>query len=581
MSDFQNSKSADGLTVKLWRGERTALIGMDVDEPEDDLVGFAIEVIEPGTKSFAPLLNRLNFSYSQPASKAVDGFKNFPSTQAPFQKFRWVHFPPAAKGGTYTYRVTKMHMPTDNKVVAGTAITLDIALDPVIYQNFLDVGFTRNFASSQAYADKYKNNPNIIPGGGADPLKFQKVAGDVYQWLGFEAYELIFGILDEVVKDKTLSLDFFGYDVNEPDIVSRLQKMGGRLRAIIDDSGEHKPATSPESQVANLLMGTTDGNVKRMHFSGLQHNKVLIVKKNGKPLKVLFGSTNFSFRGIYIQANNALVLYAPEAAQFFANYFELAFNGQRGFTKDPMFSKWNLVPVQSKPPVHLCFSPHSDPNLSLNPVAAAIDQASSSVFFAIAFLSQMKSGPTYDAINRLMDKDVFSYGISNRKGGLNVKKPDGSIGLVDFEYLAKTAPEPFKTEWSGMAKGTTATGSKKSAPGITEHNKFVVTDFSLPTAKVFSGSSNLSVSGEKKNGDNLVMIEDSRVATSYAIEAIRIFDHLHFRSLMQTSRNQTKSEQVKTLTLQKPEAISGQPTWFAPFYKEGGQLAKDRILFAH
>jgi phosphatidylserine/phosphatidylglycerophosphate/cardiolipin synthase-like enzyme len=193
----------------------------------------------------------------------------------------------------------------------------------------------------------------------------------------------------------------------------------------------------------------------------------------------------------------------------------------------------------------------------------------------------MKSGPTYDAINRLMDKDVFSYGISNRKGGLNVKKPDGSIGLVDFEYLAKTAPEPFKTEWSGMAKGTTATGSKKSAPGITEHNKFVVTDFSLPTAKVFSGSSNLSVSGEKKNGDNLVMIEDSRVATSYAIEAIRIFDHLHFRSLMQTSRNQTKSEQVKTLTLQKPEAISGQPTWFAPFYKEGGQLAKDRILFAH
>ena len=36
-----------------------------------------------------------------------------------------------------------------------------------------------------------------------------------------------------------------------------------------------------------------------MHFkNNLQHNKVLIAKKNGEPNKVLFGSTNFSFRGI-------------------------------------------------------------------------------------------------------------------------------------------------------------------------------------------------------------------------------------------------------------------------------------------
>jgi len=53
------------------------------------------------------------------------------------------------------------------------------------------------------------------------------------------------------------------------------------------------------------------------------------------------------------------------------------------------------------------------------------------------------------------------------------------------------------------------------------------------TAKVFIGSSNLSVTGEEKNGDNMVMIEDPRVATSYAIEALRIFDHLHFRTIMQ------------------------------------------------
>jgi hypothetical protein len=80
---------------------------------------------------------------------------------------------------------------------------------------------------------------------------------------------------------------------------------------------------------------------------------------------------------------------------------------------------------------------------------------------------------------------LFSYGISDKAGGLQVTKPDGSKGIVAFAYLAKHAPEPFKSEWSGGA-------------GIHEHDKFVVVDFNLPTAKVFTGSSNLSVSGEKK-----------------------------------------------------------------------------------
>src|SRR5208282_2364975 len=127
-------------------------------------------------------------------------------------------------------------------------------------------------------------------------------------WLGFEAYELIFGILDEVVADQSLSLDFFAYDLNEPDIVSRLVKIGKRLRAIVDNSKDHSASTTAESQAAQRFATSAGAdNVKRMHFHNLQHNKVLIVKKDGKPIKVLFGSTNFSFRGLYIQANNALV----------------------------------------------------------------------------------------------------------------------------------------------------------------------------------------------------------------------------------------------------------------------------------
>ncbi len=563
MPDFIDSKTVSGFSVKLWRGEQMVLIGMDVNDPEPDLVGFSIEVQSPGSAKFQPLRNRINFSYgAATAANSVNGDANYPSTIAPFQKFRWVHFPYNPHAGKYSYRVTKKHMNADSKLVDGTSITLDISLDVVVYDGFLDVGFTRNFASSQAYADKYGNNEKIIPADATTGLDFKKVPGDVYQWLGFEAYQLIFDFLNEVVSDKTLELDLFAYDLNEPDIVRLLEKLGPRLRAIIDDSGDHKPEASAESQAARRLASSAGASrVQRMHFSGLQHNKVLIAKRNGEPLKVLFGSTNFSFRGMYIQANNALVFRAPEAAQLFGNVFDLAFNSPKGFSSDPITQKWTLVQVQDRPSVHLCFSPHKDSELSLDPVGAAIDQATASVFFCIAFLNQAKSGAVRESVDRLQGKNLFSYGISDRANGLNVKKPDGSTGIIDFEYLAKYAPEPFKTEWSG---GT----------GIHEHHKFVVTDFSLPTAKVFTGSSNLSVSGEQKNGDNLVMIEGPRVATSYAIEALRVFDHLHFRSNMQKGS-------ASSLTLKKPTAISGEPSWFEGFYVEGSQSQNDRKLFAH
>src|SRR5207244_12078975 len=205
VSTFFNAKQNSGLSVKLWRGERMCLIGMDVDDPEPDFVGFSIEVKGPGDADFQPLRNRLAFSYDKPVDQAVDGYRNYSSLEAPFQKFRWVHFPYEPKGGTYTYRITKQHMPTDGKLKAGTSITLDIPLDMVIYDGFLDVGFARNFASSQAYEDKYKGNPNVIPTNADDGLKFQKVPGDVYEWLGFEAYDLIMNFLKEVAADKTLT----------------------------------------------------------------------------------------------------------------------------------------------------------------------------------------------------------------------------------------------------------------------------------------------------------------------------------------------------------------------------------------
>ena len=93
--------------------------------------------------------------------------------------------------------------------------------------------------------------------------------------------------------------------------------------------------------------------------------------------------------------------------------------------------------------------------------------------------------------------------------------------------LKKNVPEPFKSEPAGGG-------------GNRMHHKFVVIDFDKPTARVYLGSYNFSVSADEKNGENLVLIRDRRVAVSYMIEALRIFDHYHFRVTQKESKTPRK-----------------------------------------
>ena len=164
---------------------------------------------------------------------------------------------------------------------------------------------------------------------------------------------------------------------------------------------------------------------------------MLIAKRNGKPFKVLAGSTNFSWRGIYIQANNVLVFDDPAIAALYGSVFDAAFKNPAAFKSDDLASKWHLVQSSGQA---------SDPLLllaaqvvrSLAQPGSRSSRSGRSPRFstAVAFLNQIKSGPTKEAFDRLMKRPVFSYGVSDEVGNLEIRKPDGTIGLVDFAYLA-------------------------------------------------------------------------------------------------------------------------------------------------
>jgi hypothetical protein len=559
--------SQGGTSIKLHRGERKCLVGMDLDPAKlsDDFAGFALEYREPQGTGWKRMWNRLQFSYA--GQSPEQRRKGAPSTEAPIQKFRWNFFPHTPREGEYRFRATPMFHGA-NGLVRGATSEAAIDLRHQTHPG-LDIGFTRGYASSQAYADKarFPCQSRILP---ADPDDLEidhPMAGceTEYAWLGFEARETIYGLLDEALNDPAITVDALLYELREPQLLARLQQLGNRLRAIVDDHGKHGDPGSNET-VAAARLRQAGASVKRGHFDRQQHNKVLILRRGGTPIKALGGSANFTLRGLYIQSNNALVFSAPAASALFGKLFDAYWAiidqpaAASQFRKHPLATIWHDCSPSDRLLVRIAFSPHRDPGLSLNPVADAIIDAEHSVFYAMVFLSQL-TGRVRSALDGLMARDVFSYGTAQRRGALAVQKPDGSTGLATFAYLRANAPAPFSAEWSG-------------GMGNTLHHKFIVTDFDTPNPRVFTGSSNMAAGGEKANGDHLIWIEDGAIATAYAVEALRNFDHFHFRSSLEAA------DQIgREITLAgRPQP--GQPAWWAPAYAAGNVKQRDRLLFS-
>jgi phosphatidylserine/phosphatidylglycerophosphate/cardiolipin synthase-like enzyme len=294
----------------------------------------------------------------------------------------------------------------------------------------------------------------------------------------------------------------------------------------------------------------------------LQHNKLIVVD-GPKVQSVVCGSTNFSWRGFFVQANNAVVLEGRNAVKPFLAAFEDYWNSDGatdfGATGSAKWNDLGLTGIKAR----VAFSPHGPDTALLQKIADDIGTSTrSSLFYSLAFLYQT-SGPIRDAIEKVTKNSrIFVYGISDRKvGGLDLQKPDGNIAPVRPSALGKNVPEPFKQEPTGGG-------------GTRMHHKFVVIDFDKPTARVYLGSYNFSPAADTANGENLLLIRDRRIAVSYMIEALRIFDHYHFRVAQQEAKRARKR-----LALAKPPRKAGEVPWWAEDYTDPRKI-HDRQLFA-
>ncbi len=562
------------LRLVAYPGDNAVLLAMSL--PDDalstdgrNLAGFAIwRTLQGGTER--PLSNRLAFD--KPVTRATTPRQRqwTSSYEAPLQKFRWIDVPPEGFDKPIRYRVMARYFTGNSTELRdGPSAQIEVAPANVAHQ-FFRVAFTRGYASSQAYAEKF-GNKDIRPKGAKKPQFDTAPFEAQYEWLGADARRTLFEFIADCRNDRQCKVDVFAYDLDEPDVIAAICDLGrqGRLRAVLDNAPLHTKATAVEPKAAKLIEAAAgQKNVVRGHFGRFQHHKVLL-KRNaqGDPVRVLFGAMNFSLRGLYVQANNVMLIDDPKAAKLFGDAFDNAFANKTspGAFKDAGlalgYNSISNVDTPQLPACEVAFSPHKTWKSSLGPMETAIRGAKSSVLYAV--MEPKGSGPVLEALRKLAgNATVFSYGTVETDKGLAVQSPDGAIGQVTrFAYLQSKVPAPFVKEWSG-------------GPGKHIHHKFVVVDFNGENPVVFTGSSNLAAGGEEANGDSLIAIRDPHIAGMYAVEAVRLFDHYQFRKSMQAA---TKAQPLSLWYPGKPK----QPTpWWKPYYDPKSIKLRDRLLFA-
>ena len=219
------------------------------------------------------------------------------------------------------------------------------------------------------------------------------------------------------------------------------------------------------------------------------------------------------------------------------------------------------------PDMIIRFSPHK--KVVAKKIFTAINKkilgAGSDVLFAI--MKDNSKSAILDAIMQQVKSDkVFTYGITDvigDKADIMLYKPNSKKGVriagKPGEYVL---PKPFEKECK--------------IPGISIHHKFIVIDFKGADPVVYCGSSNLAFDPEQKNGDNLIEIHDREIVTAFAIEAIRLVDHFHFRNAQAINRKKNANNEKNDKTLYLHD--SNNDSWVDAFYDENDLKCLERKL---
>jgi hypothetical protein len=258
-------------------------------------------------------------------------------------------------------------------------------------------------------------------------------------------------------------------------------------------------------------------NVIRQHMKQLQHNKTIIVDGPATKL-VVCGSTNFSWRGLYVQ-NNTRSSCAAAAGDGVLERLQRVLEERPGALR---CSGGGLDAARADGiNAEVTFSPHGAGNERLQ--AIADDHQDDHV---VALLFAGVSGQDDRRASRRAHQVTKIRAIRLRhlrqESRLLLQKTEWQLAPVFAKEIAKNLPEPSDRAYRRLRHA--------HAPQVRGH-RLRQADRSRLRWLV-----QLLTHADTKNGENLIIFRDQRIAVSYMVEALRIFDHYHFRVCRPRSR---------------------------------------------
>ncbi len=275
-----------------------------------------------------------------------------------------------------------------------------------------------------------------------------------------------------------VEIDMAAYSLNLWDVQSSLlhaKHRGVTVRLVMESS--NMKSSAPQALLAAGIPIVGD------NLPGLMHNKFVVIDRS----EVWTGSMNFTESGTYKDNNNLMHIRSPLLAQDYETEFDEMF-------VDHKFGP-NVVPATPHPSLtldgtalHVYFSPDDHFQRAL---VALLNRAKSSIYF-------MAYSFTADALGNAI----------RQRGADGVK--------VSGVMEANQVKSDVGTEYDAFRKAG-ADVRLDGNPGLMHHKVMIIDN-----RFVVMGSYNFTASAEKKNDENLVVIDNPQIAAQFKKEFQRV-----------------------------------------------------------
>jgi phosphatidylserine/phosphatidylglycerophosphate/cardiolipin synthase-like enzyme len=453
-----------------------------------------------------------------------------PSTEWPLQRFMWTDYY-VRQGDEVCYKVVPM-INVGDKLVKEDSRASNWSNWVKVHNGDQEVYYNRGLVASQFIADHMlKVKTAATPNPKLDD-ELEVPSSSIRKFMGGTLVERLYKLLDDVKNDSTITLYAALYELNDTELIRRLNLIGKRANVILANGAFGKDDLDPQAPNAKVLtkVRLTRRIVSSGHFA---HNKFVVLtrKTNSveKPFLVFTGSTNWTLNGLFKQANNAVVFNDDSIASYYFDEWKQILvdcKNDKGLYDKPFKTFNATVKVNKTQTVRTWFTPTAAFGDMID-ARKLLNAAKEGILFLMFKPGNAGNETLYDEIISVSKKkkQLLVHGVINTDPGGKANPTiefmnKGKIDKGSFQGVTKANIKNSFSFWQ----------AELASPNVTIHSKLIVIDPFSANPVVLTGSHNMGKKASKSNDDNLnILTNDPDLAVAYAVHIMSVYHHYRWR----------------------------------------------------